>query len=47
MLNKLNPLSDDLRSYCVLAEVAEMSKKLLLNSFLSIGLEVMEAWEGP
>lgn len=47
MLNKLNSFSDDLRAYCVLAEVAEMSKKLLLNSFLSTGLEVMEAWEGP
>lgn len=47
MLNKLNSFSDDLRAYCVLAEVAEMPKKLLLNSFLSTGLEVMEAWEGP
>lgn len=47
MLNKLNSFSDDLHAYCVLAEVAEMSKTLLLNSFHSRGLEVMAAWEGP
>lgn len=47
MLNKLNSFSDDLHAYCALVEVAEMSKKLLLNSFLSMGLEVTEAWEGP
>lgn len=47
MLNKLNQFSDGLCAYCVLAEVAEMSKKLLLNSFNSRGLEDMAASEGP